>query len=410
MCQGAPVGRGGRSVALIGRRLARYPIYEHLLIYSYVTTRRHSATWRHGATPLTSPINARATLMEARTVEALADTFRVLGDPTRVRMLDALAGGELCVCDIAALVGISESAVSHQLRLLRGMRLVRPAARRAAGLLRRRRSAHPGAAQAGLDARRRIAAGAMSTCHVCELHAESTFKIEGMDCHEEVAILERRLKRLSGLEALDADVIGQRLRIKYDAAKLSTGSIAEAVAQTGMRAWLEHEEPAPVAGFGDESPAAAHRVRSRLRARRCRSVPWRAGLNQPGFRSWCRSRSAASLPARRAIASLRAGDPRHQRADGDCRRRGDGARRMDRSCVGRLPLRAGPAARSARDGSRPRRDPRADGSGPGRSHRQARRTASSASRSTTSGSATRFSLDREKSCRSTDESSPATAT
>ena len=87
----------------------------------------------------------------------------------------------------------------------------------------------------------------MSTCQVCELHAESTFKVEGMDCHEEVAILERRLKRLSGLEALDADVIGQRLRIKYDAAKLSTGSIAEAVAQTGMRAWLEHEEPAPVA-------------------------------------------------------------------------------------------------------------------------------------------------------------------
>jgi Cd2+/Zn2+-exporting ATPase len=86
----------------------------------------------------------------------------------------------------------------------------------------------------------------MSTCQICELHAESTFKVEGMDCHEEVAILERRLKRLSGLEALDADVIGQRLRIKYDAAKLSTGSIAEAVAQTGMRAWLEHEEPAPV--------------------------------------------------------------------------------------------------------------------------------------------------------------------
>ena len=68
----------------------------------------------------------RQTLLRARTVEALADTFRVLGDPTRVRILDALASGELCVCDIASLVGISESAVSHQLRLLRGMRLVRP--------------------------------------------------------------------------------------------------------------------------------------------------------------------------------------------------------------------------------------------------------------------------------------------
>ena len=65
-------------------------------------------------------------MMGARTVEALADTFRVLGDPTRVRILDALSSGELCVCDIASLVGISESAASHQLRLLRGMRLVRP--------------------------------------------------------------------------------------------------------------------------------------------------------------------------------------------------------------------------------------------------------------------------------------------
>src|SRR5687767_471017 len=68
----------------------------------------------------------RKALIPAHTIFALADTFRVLGDPTRVKILDALSGGELCVCDIAALVHISESAVSHQLRLLRGMRLVRP--------------------------------------------------------------------------------------------------------------------------------------------------------------------------------------------------------------------------------------------------------------------------------------------
>ena len=75
----------------------------------------------------------RSTLMPERTVEGLAETFRLLGDPTRVRILDALSGGELCVCDIAGLVGISESAVSHQLRLLRGKRLVRP--RRAGRLI-----------------------------------------------------------------------------------------------------------------------------------------------------------------------------------------------------------------------------------------------------------------------------------
>ena len=68
----------------------------------------------------------RGSLMPPRAVSALAETFRVLGDPSRIRILDALSGGELCVCDIAELAGISESAVSHQLRLLRGMRLVRP--------------------------------------------------------------------------------------------------------------------------------------------------------------------------------------------------------------------------------------------------------------------------------------------
>jgi ArsR family transcriptional regulator len=72
-------------------------------------------------------------LMSTNSVVRLAETFRVLGDTTRVRILDALARAELCVSDIATLLGLSESAVSHQLRLLRGMRLVR--ARRAGRLV-----------------------------------------------------------------------------------------------------------------------------------------------------------------------------------------------------------------------------------------------------------------------------------
>jgi Cd2+/Zn2+-exporting ATPase len=88
------------------------------------------------------------------------------------------------------------------------------------------------------------------TCSVCELHAESTFRIEGMDCREEVALIERRFRNLPGLEAFHADVIGQRLHVKYDAARLSTSTIAAAVADAGMRAWLEHEEPL---GRGDRA-------------------------------------------------------------------------------------------------------------------------------------------------------------
>jgi Cd2+/Zn2+-exporting ATPase len=82
-----------------------------------------------------------------------------------------------------------------------------------------------------------------TTCTVCELHAESTFKIDGMDCREEVAMLERRFKTLAGLEDFSADVMAQRLHVKYDAARLTASAIADAVADTGMRAWLEHEEP-----------------------------------------------------------------------------------------------------------------------------------------------------------------------
>jgi Cd2+/Zn2+-exporting ATPase len=80
-------------------------------------------------------------------------------------------------------------------------------------------------------------------CTVCELHAEAVFRVEGMDCNEEVVILERRLKPLIGLEALSADLIGQRLHVKYDAAKLTTSAMVDAVGETGMRMWLEHEEP-----------------------------------------------------------------------------------------------------------------------------------------------------------------------
>jgi ArsR family transcriptional regulator len=67
----------------------------------------------------------RRALIGPHAVAALSETFKVLGDVTRVRMLDALSKAELCVGDLAALLGLTESAVSHQLRLLRSMRLVR---------------------------------------------------------------------------------------------------------------------------------------------------------------------------------------------------------------------------------------------------------------------------------------------
>jgi ArsR family transcriptional regulator, lead/cadmium/zinc/bismuth-responsive transcriptional repressor len=56
--------------------------------------------------------------------QRMAEFFSLLGDANRLRILSALAEQELCVCDLAAIVKMSESAVSHQLRTLRSMRLV----------------------------------------------------------------------------------------------------------------------------------------------------------------------------------------------------------------------------------------------------------------------------------------------
>ena len=56
--------------------------------------------------------------------QRMAEFFSLLGDPNRLRILSALAVNELCVCDLAAVVKMTESAVSHQLRTLRSMRLV----------------------------------------------------------------------------------------------------------------------------------------------------------------------------------------------------------------------------------------------------------------------------------------------
>ena len=55
----------------------------------------------------------------------LADLFKALGDSTRARILHSLSFAELCVCDLAALLEMSSSSISHQLRVLRGQKLVR---------------------------------------------------------------------------------------------------------------------------------------------------------------------------------------------------------------------------------------------------------------------------------------------
>jgi Cd2+/Zn2+-exporting ATPase len=147
----------------------------------------------------------------------------------------------------------------------------------------------------------------LATCQVCEVHAESTFKVEGMDCREEVALIERRFKHLRGVEDFEADLMGQRLHVKYDAAKLSTSTIAAAVADAGMQAWLEHEEPVATG-------EAARRVRTVLLA--TSGLTLAAGLAAewsgapalvPGFLYAGSVLAGVPLTARKAWQALRVG-------------------------------------------------------------------------------------------------------
>jgi len=67
----------------------------------------------------------QAKLTDPETTERLADTFAALADPTRLRIIEALSLEEMCVCDVSAALGLSQSATSHQLRILRNLRLVK---------------------------------------------------------------------------------------------------------------------------------------------------------------------------------------------------------------------------------------------------------------------------------------------
>ena len=78
------------------------------------------------ASPEGDPVKtARRTMPNDHLVNALAETFRSLSDPTRVRIVSALANQELSVSDLATVLALTGSAVSHQLRLLRGQGLVK---------------------------------------------------------------------------------------------------------------------------------------------------------------------------------------------------------------------------------------------------------------------------------------------
>ena len=70
-------------------------------------------------------VDAKEREIPSQDIERLANLYKILGDPTRLRIVSALSQGEMCVCDLAAYTRLTESAISHHLRRLRDLYLVR---------------------------------------------------------------------------------------------------------------------------------------------------------------------------------------------------------------------------------------------------------------------------------------------
>ncbi len=70
-------------------------------------------------------MNAKLHLLPNEVTQSLSDTFKILGDQTRIKILSLLIDNEMCVCDIAETLQMGQSAISHQLRVLRSARLVK---------------------------------------------------------------------------------------------------------------------------------------------------------------------------------------------------------------------------------------------------------------------------------------------
>ena len=143
-----------------------------------------------------------------------------------------------------------------------------------------------------------------TACGVCEDHAEAVFRVEGLHCSDEVAILERRLKPLPGVETLAADVVSQRLRVAYDAARLAPAAIVDAAADAGLRMWLEHETPA------DAGAADTRRTWFTLASGAALVVglvsDWAGLTSVPAVAYLVAVAAGVAAPARRAVAAVRA--------------------------------------------------------------------------------------------------------
>jgi DNA-binding transcriptional ArsR family regulator/copper chaperone CopZ len=221
----------------------------------------------------------------ARRAQRVADVFKVLGDPSRCRLVYALlAAGEICVCDLAAALGMSESNVSHHLRVLRAHGLVRP--RRQGKMvyyapddehisllldLTREHVTHASGSgdRRGRRPRRPREPGPRGGAVTTKQLDLPVLLPRGAECEECVLELSQALTGVPGVEDISSDVTRGRLHVGFDPAVVSYDDLVRQARRVATRAHCPAHCPDGVHEHGELDlslalPESAAEVERRL--------------------------------------------------------------------------------------------------------------------------------------------------
>ena len=135
----------------------------------------------------------------------LAELFKVFGDPTRVKILYSLFESELCVCAIAELLGMTQSAISHQLKVLKDANLV--------SFRREGKTIYYSLADDHVNL---IIAQGFNHITEEERMVKNTYMMEDLDCAHCAAKMEEQIRKLEGVSEVSINFFAQKMIIELD--------------------------------------------------------------------------------------------------------------------------------------------------------------------------------------------------
>ncbi len=135
----------------------------------------------------------------------LGELFKVFGDPTRIKILYSLFEAELCVCAIAELLEMEQSAISHQLRVLKDARLVKS-----------RREGKTVFYSLADDHVELIIAQGYNHITEGDRTVKKTFRMEDLDCAHCAAKMEDGIRKLDGVQEISVNFFAQKMIIEAD--------------------------------------------------------------------------------------------------------------------------------------------------------------------------------------------------